>query len=231
MKREQVRRYDAGILKHIDDAILKVADMLPVFLQDQFLDEVYVAGGCIYTYQKDRTYKDIDMFVESKELAKAIDEHFKLHHKVHAYFKRPYGTVYEGYIDGSRIFITNNAVSIDDIQIIMKDCGTPEEVLGGFDFKHNMFFAKHGTIWGLAESHYLFGNELAFNTERPRDIVGTIIRVAKFVERGMTIDKYEMAKALLKLSEVGFTEEEEEQLEYLSNGMKWTGEEFDSFGS
>lgn len=205
--------------------------MLPEELRSRFLGEVYIAGGCIYSWNKNQTYKDIDMFLETSYLTVKIKDYFEDHPKIKSFFKRPYGTVYEGYIDGSRIFITKNAVSIDDIQIIVKEAGTPEEVLSGFDYKHNMFFIQGGEFYGLVDEFYLTSNELSFNMERPRDIVGSIIRIPKFLEKGFTINKYEIAKMLQKLHDIGFNEEELEELDFLSEGKNYTGEEYDSFGS
>jgi hypothetical protein len=48
---------------------------------------------------------------------------------------------------------------------------------------------------------------------RARDIVGTIVRIPKFIERGMTVSNKEVSKMLLRLSDVGFSEREIEILE------------------
>lgn len=225
--RKEVNNFRVDVVEHANNAIKKAARMLPSYLQDRFFKEAYVAGGAVYSINKSGQYKDIDIFLESFSTKFAVADYFKNHVKIHEYYKRPYGKVYEGYIDGSRIFITDNAVSIDDIQIIIKDYGMPEDVLSSFDYKHNMFFVQNSKVYGIVEEWHLHSNYLFFNNERPRDIVGTIIRIPKFLERGMKIEKKEVARALLSLSKVGFSEEEVEELEFIVEGFS-VG---DSFGS
>lgn len=182
-------------------------NLLPDELQQPFKDESYIAGGAIYSLYNTNTYKDIDLFIRTEELKQKLFTYFKSLRGLQVKF---YGseTMYYGKYKGLNLVITNNAITIGDHQIILKDYGSPEKVVGQFDFKHNMFYVEGDSLKTLSDWQALEMKELIYNDERARDIVGTIMRVPKFLGRGMTINQKEMSKMLLKLHKEGFNEDE-----------------------
>ena len=185
----------------------QLISLLPEYLQSDFEMESYIAGGCIYTMYHDYEFKDIDFFIRTEDLKSKLLQYFKSLNglKIKLCDSKQ---MWIGEYNGLDLLITNNAISIGDYQIILKDTGNPKDVVGQFDFHHNMFYIEDGKLHRLVPMSALESNELIYNEERARDIVGTIMRVSKFVSRGMKIKHKQMAKILLKLHNVGFNEEE-----------------------
>lgn len=185
----------------------QLINILPEYLQSDFEMESYIAGGSIYTMYHSYEFKDIDFFVRTQELKDKLLQYFKTLDglKIKLFDS---SQMWIGKYDNQDLIITNNAISIGDYQIILKDVGNPEEVVGQFDFHHNMFYIEDGKLKRLVPLSALEGNQLIYNEERARDIVGTVMRVPKFVSRGMIIKHKQLAKILLKLHKVGFNEEE-----------------------
>ncbi|MGG1650529.1 hypothetical protein ABHN03_25300 [Paenibacillus sp. NRS-1775] len=174
-----------------------------------FRNKSYISGGCIYSLYHGDEPKDFDFFLSSKELAEKLKTYFMNQTGYHG------SDISGGTYKGLPLVITKNAISIGKFQIITQWIGEPEDVVGEFDFKHNQFYYRNGAVdvAVLSDWSYLKGNKLSHNEHRARDIVGTILRTPKFIGRGMTITQREMAKVLLRLNEVGFSDKEVEQLE------------------
>lgn len=200
----------------------ELVSLLPSHLREEFAREGYISGGCIYSLYNDKEPKDYDFFVHTEKLAERLREFFLglvLHENAFSDDEEPKERkIHIVHYAGQRVVITKNAISIGNkYQIITKFVGTPEEVVNEFDFKHNMFYHQNDEIETLSQWDYLDTNKIYYNENRARDISGTIIRVHKFCERGMTITNGEMSKMLKKLREVGFTERENEIIESASS--------------
>ena len=208
-----MNKSDLFIIDRLNSAKNEVKNFFPEDLQEEFEREAYIAGGCIYSIYNEQEPKDYDFFLRSSEFANRLKDYFlSLYphptHNLRAEIDE--GKLKTFYHKGFRIVVTRNAISIGKYQIITRFTGQSEDVVREFDFKHNMFWFEKGEIKTLSKWDYLNTNQLYFNDGRPRDISGTLIRVHKFVERGMKITNTEMAKILRKLREVGFTERENE---------------------
>lgn len=165
----------------------------------------YIAGGTVYSLYNGKEPKDIDIFVTDRSLLLDLITLFtgKLSNMKHSD-----SDIFISSYQGLRLVITNNAISIGKYQIVLKDYGEPEEVVGTFDFKHNMFYFRYGHVYNLVDWKFLETEKMFYNSNRARDVVGTIMRIPKFIGRGMTISNREMSKMLLKLNEVGFGDSE-----------------------
>jgi hypothetical protein len=184
----------------------KFIDLLPDEFKERFAKLSFISGGCIYSLYNNQTPKDYDFFLMSDLLVKEMRDYFN---DVAAYKGN---SMSGGLYNGLGLVITENAISIGKYQIITRWAGTPDIVIEEFDFKHNMFYFKDGQIDTLSDFKHLDSKELCYNEKRARDICGTIIRVNRFVQRGMICRNKEMAKMLLKLHEVGFNDRELEIL-------------------
>jgi hypothetical protein len=194
--------------------------ILPKYLHDEFTREAYISGGCIYSLYNGKEPNDYDFFVKSESFAQKLRDFFisLLTIDQQLELAEDETRIKIVHYNGSRIVITKNALSFDKkFQIITKFCGTPEEVVNEFDFCHNMFYHQNDKIDTLSDWDFLDSNALVYNENRARDISGTIIRVHKFCERGMTITNAEISKMLKKLRDVGFTERENDIIDNIGS--------------
>lgn len=187
----------------------KLTNLLPEYLQKDFERDSFVGGGCVYSLYNDDEPKDYDFFLEKQETVDKVRLYFSMNSTL-----KLRGSIKIGKYKGLQLLVTDNAISIGNYQIITRWVGEPKEVIGEFDFKHNMFYLKDEKVETLVKWSYLDDNYLRFNDDRARDICGCIIRTKKFIERGFTMTNKEMSKMLLKLHEVGFNDRELEILNY-----------------
>lgn len=199
------------IVKYVDENLEDLYKVIPEYLLDQFKEEAYVAGGCIYSVHNNKEVADIDVFIESLELKLLLLTHFKSRPNLKIKFTE-YGKIYYGELHHQRLVITDNAITIGKFQIILKDVGDPLEVIGRFDFKHNMHYVKNSKLHKVETEWYLNTTKLLYNEDRARDIVSTIMRVPKMILKGFEVSPKEMSKMLLKLNEVGFNDKEIQML-------------------
>jgi hypothetical protein len=198
-------------INNINNRLLFVKDelikLLPEGLRKEFYDKSYISGGSIYSLYHDKEPKDYDFFVESDYLVERLREHFLSK------------ATYKGELRSGGLYkdinmnITQNAITLGKYQIITQWIGKPKEVINQFDFKHNMTYWKAGKVICLSDWKFVRGNKIYYNQGRARDIVGTIVRLPRFIERGMTVSNKEVSKMLLRLNDVGFSEREIEILE------------------
>nr|WP_260866240.1 hypothetical protein [Paenibacillus xylanexedens] len=195
------------ISNHLREVKNEIIKLLPTQVWQRFEEEAYISGGCIYSLYHNKKPKDYDFFLVNQSLADELREFFIDRAGYHG------SDVSSGTYHGLPLIVTNNAISIGKYQIITQWVGDPQDVIMDFDFKHNQFYWKSKRIYTLSDWSYLKGNALVYNEQRARDIVGTIVRVPRFIQRGMTITQKEMSKVLLKLNSTGFTDKEIEILE------------------
>lgn len=137
--------------------------------------------------------------------------------------------VKKGEYKGLPFILTDNAITIGKYQIITQWVGSIDEVVSEFDFKHNQFYYHDGEIGTLSSFKYLDDNKLVYNEQRARNIAHTFIRTIKFVERGWTISHKELSKMILKLNDVGLSENEIKSLTAVAVAQK--EQEVDTYGS
>ena len=174
---------------------------------------LYVGGGCIYSLFNSNTFKDIDMFCRDEMLVKAIESHVRKNMSDVKVAKS--GQLILGKYKGNSIVISSNSITFKGefvVQLVKRDYGSPIDVVNRFDFKHNMFWIEGGRVHTASSIEYLNQSKLYFNDNRARDMVGTIMRVNKYIKRGMEMDSAEMAKMLLRLNDIGITEREVQEL-------------------
>ena len=107
-----------------------------------------------------------------------------------------------------KLVITNNAITIGEYQIVLKDVGEPNDVVGRFDFKHNMHWIENDEIKSVDDVYNLDTKILKFNNLRARDVVGVLMRIPKFIDKGFELDDKELGLILLQLNKVGFSDDE-----------------------
>ncbi|MCY9592357.1 hypothetical protein PC41400_14955 [Paenibacillus chitinolyticus] len=184
-----------------------LAELMPSHLRLDFLKHSYIAGGCIYSIYQSQEPKDYDFFLTDESFASQLRKHF-LEKESGYHGKEVSGGMYLDY----PLTITENAISIGRYQIITRWIGQPKEVVKEFDFRHLQFYYVGNGIETVTQYDFLDSRDLKYNEDRARDICGSVFRSSKFVARGMKISQKEMAKMLLRLKNVGFSEKEVETL-------------------
>lgn len=112
-------------------------------------------------------------------------------------------------------FISPNAISLsDDIQVVCRFNGTPEEIHKTFDFIHatNYFTFKDGLVTNVEALEALLGKQLRYQGSLYP--LTSIIRTKKFIKRGWNIGAGEYLKIMFQISGMDLTDPEilEEQL-------------------
>lgn len=147
--------------------------------------QAFFAGGCIYRLYHDEKPKDYDIFLKSNRLIEDL-KNLQLWS-----------------------YRSENALTLGNVQIIIKWYGEPEQVVNEFDFLHNMYWydvytGSIETVNYIDEKHTkpdycsLIRNVLVFNESRARDIENVYMRIDKFLERGMILPTEEREKILKK---------------------------------
>lgn len=213
--------------KEIEDNLYEQAKrtlckLLPSHLRAKFEVYSFIAGGCIHSIYNGEEPNDYDFFLTNKKYAQILKDYFSgiegLEEK---------SSAKKGTYKGLPLIITDNAITIGKYQIITQWVGNIHDVVSEFDFKHNMFYYYNGEIGTLSDFKYLDEKKLVYNDDRGRNIGHTFIRTIKFVERGWTISHKELSKLLIKLNDVGLSENE---IKAFSNSII-KNEELDTYSS
>jgi len=105
------------------------------------------------------------------------------------------------------VFLSQNAISLsNDIQIVLRFNGTPEQIHKTFDFIHatNYFTFKDGLVLNLDAMTSLITKDLRYQGSLYP--LTSIIRAKKFTNRGWTIGAGEMLKIMFQISELDLTD-------------------------
>lgn len=158
---ENVEKVKVKLEEVIKDLELKLPETVFNF------DDFYIAGGCIYSIWNDKSPKDYDIFCKNKAALSKVQQYFK---------------------ENSCNFTSENAITYGKYQFVTKWYGNPDDEVGKFDFKHNMFYYDSDGLHNLVDWDFLNSNKLVFNNLRARDISSILTRIPKFISRGMEID-------------------------------------------
>lgn len=115
----------------------------------------------------------------------------------------------------SPLFFSPNAISLsDDVQIVTRFSGTPEEIHESFDFIHatNYFTFADGLVTNIEAVESLLTKRLRYQGSKYP--LTSIIRSKKFINRGWGISAGEYLKIMFQISELDLTDPEvlEDQL-------------------
>lgn len=112
-------------------------------------------------------------------------------------------------------FFSPNAISLsDNVQIVIRFWGTPEQIHETFDFIHatNYFTMKTGLVTNLRALESILSRTLYYQgSQYP---VTSVIRAKKFVKRKWNINAGELLKIMFQISQLDLTKPDvlEEQL-------------------
>ncbi len=215
---EKVGEWLASIKEEIKNDSKKKAKFGEYF-SAQILPHIIVTGGCITSMLLNEEPNDFDVYIDDKEICKKIAE-----------FYQPYGADIVESENGIQFFIqsvgrklfekekekekdktktsvkvlcvTDNAITLsNNIQIITRFVGDPEEVHKNFDFVHTKnYWYKDKLVLNPESIESILTKELKYvGSLYP---VSSIFRMKKFVVRGWSITAGEMMKIAWDVSKL-----------------------------
>lgn len=201
---------------HLSLAFMEVIKFLPKEFHSDFRKYAYISGSSIHSLINKIEVNDYDFFLSDKDFAKKVHDYYEeeLNRIVSEYYKDNNGIAY---IPNIPFILTDNAITFDKkYQIVTKYSGTPEEVIGGFDFVHllNYFDGQLYTHSGYI--YHILDKELVFNPNA-RSVASSLLRMTKFLARGMTISKETVARMLMKLQMDGFTDQDIHDIDHAND--------------
>lgn len=115
----------------------------------------------------------------------------------------------------SPIYFSPNAISLsNDIQVVLRFWGTPEQIHSTFDYIHatNYFTFKNGLVRNIQALESILTKQLRYQGSYYP--LTSIIRAKKFITRGFTISAGELLKIMFQISQLDLTNPDvlEEQL-------------------
>jgi len=113
------------------------------------------------------------------------------------------------------VFISPNAISFsNDVQLVSRFSGTPDEIHKSFDFIHatNYFTFKDGLVTNIKALESVISRQLMYQGSLYP--ITSVIRMRKFIKRGWNINAGEILKMCMQVSELNLSDPNilEEQL-------------------
>lgn len=209
---EEVDEWIASIKEEIKKDSKKKAKFGEKF-SDEIRPHIIVTGGCITSMLLNEEPNDFDVYIDDMEICKKVAE-----------FYRPSGAdvvesekgikFFSGSI-GRKLFekdksktsvkvlcVTDNAITLsNNIQIITRFVGNPEEVHKNFDFVHTKnYWHQEKLVLNPESIESILTKELKYvGSLYP---VSSIFRMKKFVARGWSITAGEMLKIAWDVSKL-----------------------------
>ena len=159
----------AEIKQHLDKIVLELSNTIPM---DFIKENLFIAGGAIRSLVHNETPKDYDFFVKSPEAIEKLKE-----------------------MDFRWLYKSDNSIGLylheskAEVQIIICSSGTPNKVVDEFDFANNANYYDFAND-NLYLNNWVYSKQLKIQTTA-RNLVGTLARIPKFVERGYTLPSVE----------------------------------------
>lgn len=152
----------------------ELAKLIP---RDLLERECFFAGGCIRSMVRGEKVNDYDLFVRTPEALVKIKEHLELYCIYNS--KNSMGIV--------RRLIDDELCTAEtiEIQLIVCATGSPDHIIGEFDFTNNMNYYDLSNKYLSVNASTAFP-ELGVNP-KCRNVLGTLARIPKFVERGYSM--------------------------------------------
>lgn len=161
-------------------SILKSLECVPG-LRKFIEDNAYLAGGAVRDMLRNKTPNDYDFFFRTKEAREQFATTFG---------KLMVGTPFENFeihLEGKKF------------QFIMMYSGSPEEVVGRFDWNINMVWIDPTPGANPPYRMYYVNNVLEFNLNATHKF-SALERLPHFLSDGYHIPPYELQKALIALT-------------------------------
>lgn len=177
-------------ITHLDlSHFMKQLEQIPG-LRNFVEHHMYLAGGAVRDLVRKKVPNDYDLFFRTEE---AKDEF------VRRFSRQMTGTPFKNF---EYTLSGDFKIGPSKVQFITMFTGSPDKVVGGFDWSVNMVWvdlaAKSTAFMSPAWSNVL-DNSLYFNLDATH-VFSAIERLPKFLAMGYTISPVELQKALVTLS-------------------------------
>ena len=213
-------------IRTIQKTIQSVFDAWVKSIEDQRVrklvqNNTLLAGGSIASMLLQEPVNDYDFYFRTTETAEAICDYYitkigtkikikGTENRVHLF--TPSSGIKKISPDKTAKFqvshITENAITLtDQVQVILRFIGTPEQILENYDFMH---VTNYWTSWDKK----IVTNKKALECLLARELVyqgslyplASILRIRKFIKRGWTITAGNILKMVVQLSELDLTD-------------------------
>lgn len=197
-------------------------------LRQDVMDSYMVTGGCITSMLLGEEISDFDVYIQDPNVAIKLCQYY-LRDTVNTpvavklnstgdgveLFIQSFGVVDQDisdYLDKNKlktktpyapVMITTNAISLNNqIQIITRFTGTPEQIHSNFDFIHctNYYTPKDGLVLNVPALQAILSKELKYvGSKYP---ICSVFRLRKFIKREWTITAGEILKICWDISKL-----------------------------
>ena len=182
------------MIEQLSQNFKKELEKLPEGLQDIILKyKPKLTGGCLISISNNQEINDYDCVLNTKEnvldfMAEVIT------------YKENISDVFDN--TGPKIYISDNAVTINKIQILLNTLATYDSICDNFDFQHTKWLYDYvdGELLLPSETSDAINNmELVYTGKKFP--LKALMRMRKFIARGMIIDNYNLFKMIKNLSD------------------------------
>lgn len=172
-----------NLIQYLEIAKYVFLEKIPDNHIKELFDEYgYFAGGCISSLMLKEEVNDYDIFFKNSEALESVKEYFKNNTNI-------------------KTFITDNAITIDEYQIILIDKGDIKDVLNRFDFAHSMVaydFKSKEIYIDYYIRDKITNKTLKYNMSSETPFT-SIHRFHKFISRGYACSRRETMKIMMAL--------------------------------
>ena len=211
---EKVNDYDVYLMDM--DVVKEVAK----YYSKTFIDEIKLMDGrekeqLITVYNERGTSYESDNNSYAISLRNLKDDQIKLYFNGEKGGMKVNTGVQEADLNYTPLYFSPNAISLsNNLQIVLRFWGTPEQIHKTFDYIHatNYYTTKDGLVRNLPAIESVLTKQLKYQGSYYP--VTSIIRAKKFIKRGFNISAGELLKIMFQISELNLSNPDvlEEQL-------------------
>lgn len=192
------------------------------YLKDNFYDNIIVTGGCIPSMYLNTDVHDYDVYIKNYDYMIKLMQYYinesimnnsldnesimiiyntsesETRPKIYTSDKVKKEMPFSKYNDNPVMF-SSNAISLaNDVQIIYRFYGNPEEIHKNYDFVHctSYWTYSEGLVTTKEALEAILTKSLRYQGSRYP--VASLFRIRKFLDRGYTITAAEMLKMILQ---------------------------------
>lgn len=174
MSDDAIKKYSEELIDNTIDGRLEIKrhleqikqEILLIVHDESLVNQMFIAGGAIRSLVNNERVSDYDIFLRNEDQIKLLNE----------------ALAYRSVMYSSKNSIGLITSTGKHLQFIVCATGTPDNVIGEFDFTCNMNYYELGS-GDLEINTDTYTKQLVINSNA-RNSVGTLLRVGKFVAKG-----------------------------------------------
>jgi hypothetical protein len=195
-------------------------------LQSLVREKSIITGGCITSMILNEEVNDYDIYFQDKGTVKAVCDYY-----VNIFNKKNNGKIARVIVDKNDrisislldinnekknnkvkknsgkynvLFLTENAITLsDNIQLIIRFYGPPEEIHKNYDFVHcTAYWNSKTNCLNISKEVYECTINKVLRYQGSKYPIASIFRIKKFLKRGWNINAGQMLKIALQINEL-----------------------------